>query len=170
MKPDADAPGAVDAKLAALGIVLPPVPTPVGSYAPAVVSGRHVFTSGQLPFVDGALPETGRVGDGVGLVDPAVAAGYARTCALGALAAVRDVVGSLDRVARVVKVVGYVASDPGFTGQAAVVNGASTVFGEIFGDAGVHTRSAVGVAALPLGAPVELELIVEVHAESHEIA
>jgi len=153
-------PGA-EARLAELGIELPDVAAPVASYVPAVRSGRYVYTAGQLPFVDGALPEAGKVGLGDGMVDPATAAGYARICALNALAAVRDVAGSLDAVARVVKVVGFVASDPSFTGQPGVVNGASNLLGEIFGDAGIHARSAVGVAVLPLDAPVEVELIVE---------
>ena len=150
-----------EARLVELGIALPDVAAPVASYVPAVRSGQHVYTSGQLPFVDGALPEAGKVGVGDGLIAPDVAAGYARTCALNALAAVRSLVGSLDRVARVVKVVGFVASDPAFSGQPAVVNGASNVLGEIFGDAGIHARSAVGVAVLPLDSPVEVELIVE---------
>ena len=153
----------VDARLAELGITLPEVAAPVASYQPAVRSGVHVYTAGQLPFVDGALPATGKVGDGEGLVDPAAAADLARTCALNALAAVRSVVGSLDDV-RIVKVTGFVASDPSFTGQPAVLNGASNVLGEIFGDAGVHARSAVGVAVLPLDAPVEVELIAELTA------
>ncbi|BDZ42555.1 LysR family transcriptional regulator [Paraoerskovia sediminicola] len=153
---------AIGRRLAELGITLPPVAAPVASYVPAVVTGHYVYTSGQLPFVDGALPVTGKVGDGDGLVDPGVAAAAARTCALNALAAVQDVVGDLDRVVRVVKVVGFVASDPSFTGQPAVVNGASTVIGEIFREAGIHARSAVGVAALPLDAPVEVELVVEI--------
>jgi enamine deaminase RidA (YjgF/YER057c/UK114 family) len=150
-----------EARLAELGITLPDVAAPVASYVPAVRSGAYVYTAGQLPFVDGALPVTGKVGDGEGLVAPEAAADLARTCALNALAAVRSVVGSLDEVARIVKVVGFVASDPSFTGQPGVVNGASTVLGEIFGDAGVHARSAVGVAVLPLDAPVEVELVVE---------
>jgi enamine deaminase RidA (YjgF/YER057c/UK114 family) len=157
----AAAPGP-EARLAELGITLPDVAAPVASYVPAVRSGRYVYTSGQLPFVDGALPEVGKVGAGDGLVAPDRAAEHARTCALNALAAVRSVVGSLDAVARIVKVVGFVASDASFTGQPAVVNGASNVLGEIFGDAGVHARSAVGVAVLPLDAPVEVELIVEI--------
>ncbi|MFP3713269.1 RidA family protein [Puerhibacterium sp. TATVAM-FAB25] len=150
-----------EARLAELGIELPDVVPPVASYVPAVRSGRYVHTSGQLPMVDGALPATGKVGVGEGLVDPEDAAGYARQCALNALAAVRSLTGSLDQVARVVKVVGFVASDPTFTGQPAVINGASNVLGEIFGDAGVHARSAVGVAVLPLDSPVEVELLVE---------
>jgi enamine deaminase RidA (YjgF/YER057c/UK114 family) len=152
-----------DSRLAELGITLPDVAAPVASYQPAVRSGVYVYTAGQLPFVDGALPVTGKVGESDGLVDPATAAGLARTCALNALAAVRSVVGSLDDV-RIVKVTGFVASDPGFTGQPAVLNGASDVLGEIFGDAGTHARSAVGVAVLPLDAPVEVELIAELTA------
>jgi enamine deaminase RidA (YjgF/YER057c/UK114 family) len=154
-------PDGVESRLAELGITLPDVAVPVAAYVPAVRSGSYVYTAGQLPFVDGALPTTGKVGAGDGLVDPEAAADLARTCALNALAAVRSVVGSLDDVARVVKVTGFVASDPSFTGQPGVVNGASTVLAEIFGDAGVHARSAVGVAVLPLDAPVEVELIVE---------
>jgi enamine deaminase RidA (YjgF/YER057c/UK114 family) len=151
----------VEARLAKLGIDLPDVAAPVASYVPAVRTGQYVYTSGQLPFVDGALPGTGKVGVGPGLVDPEAAAGYARQCALNALAAIRALVGSLDDVVRVVKVVGFVASDPAFTGQPGVVNGASNVLGEIFGDAGVHARSAVGVAVLPLDSPIEVELVVE---------
>ncbi|MHA7133656.1 RidA family protein [Oerskovia turbata] len=153
--------GAVEARLAELGITLPDVAAPVAAYVPAVRTGRHVHTSGQLPFADGALPATGKVGDGEGLVPPADAAAYARTCALNALAAVKALVGDLDQVSRVVKVVGFVASDPSFTGQPAVINGASTVLGEIFGEAGIHARSAVGVAVLPLDSPVEVEIVVE---------
>ncbi|AAT88376.1 LysR family transcriptional regulator [Leifsonia xyli subsp. xyli] len=150
----------VEARLAELGIDLPEVVPPVAAYTPAVVDGGRVYTSGQLPMVAGALPATGKVGEGDGLVPAADAKEYARICALNALAAVESVIGSLDRVTRVVKVVGFVASDPAFTGQPGVVNGASEVFGEVFGDAGVHARSAVGVAVLPLDAPVEVELIV----------
>jgi enamine deaminase RidA (YjgF/YER057c/UK114 family) len=148
-------------RLAELGITLPEVAAPVAAYVPAVRTGNYVYTSGQLPFVDGALPATGKVGDGEGLISADDAAAYARTCALNALAAVRAVTGSLDAVSRIVKVVGFVASDASFTGQPAVINGASTVLGEIFGDAGVHARSAVGVAVLPLDSPVEVELVVE---------
>ena len=149
----------VTARLAELGIELPDVVAPLAAYVPAVIDGTHVYTSGQLPFVDGALPETGKVGDGDGLVAPDRAKGYARQCALNALAAARSVIGDLDRVTRVVKVTGFVASDPAFTGQPGVVNGASEALGEIFGDAGVHARSAVGVAVLPLDSPVEVEVI-----------
>ena len=150
---------AVEARLAELGIVLPDVVPPVAAYTPAVVDGNHVYTSGQLPMVSGALPATGKVGDGHGLVPADDAKEYARTCALNALAAAKSVIGSLDRVTRIVKVVGFVASDPSFTGQPGVINGASEVLGEIFGDAGVHARSAVGVSVLPLDSPVEVELI-----------
>ncbi|QUQ69736.1 RidA family protein [Kutzneria sp. CA-103260] len=146
------------AKLKELGIELPAVAAPVAAYVPAVRTGSLVYTSGQLPFVGGALPATGKVGGGIG---PDEAKGYARTCALNALAAVDALIG-LDSVTRIVKVVGFVASAEGFTGQPAVVNGASELFGEVFGEAGQHARSAVGVAELPLGAPVEVELIVEI--------
>jgi enamine deaminase RidA (YjgF/YER057c/UK114 family) len=151
------APRSWTARLAELGIRLPPVAAPVAAYVPAVRSGQLVFTSGQLPFVDGGLRRTGKVG---GSVDPEDAAADAKLCTLNALAAVDDLVG-LDSVARVVRVVGYVASAEGFTGQPRVVNGASELLGKIFGEAGQHARSAVGVAELPLGAPVEVELTVE---------
>ncbi|MEU4739517.1 RidA family protein [Actinosynnema sp. NPDC023658] len=146
------------ARLAELGIELPDVAAPVAAYVPAVRSGQLVLTSGQLPFVEGSLAATGKVG---GDVSPEEAKAHARTCALNALAAVHDLVG-LDAVVRVVKLVGFVASAEGFTGQPAVVNGASDLLGEVFGEAGRHARSAVGVAELPLGAPVEVELIVEI--------
>jgi enamine deaminase RidA (YjgF/YER057c/UK114 family) len=145
-------------RLAELGIELPAVVPPVAAYVPAVRSGSFVYTSGQLPMVQGKLVATGKVGAGV---TPQQAKQLARTCGLNALAAVHALVG-LDSVTRVVKVVGFVASAEGFTGQPAVVNGASELFGEVFGDAGAHARSAVGVAELPLGAPVEVEVIVEV--------
>ncbi|GAA1823045.1 RidA family protein [Agromyces salentinus] len=149
----------IDARLAELGITIPRrSPSPAGTYVPAVISGNHVFTAGQLPFVDGVLPVTGKVGAEVTLDD---AAACARTSALNALSAVAEVLGSLDRVTRIVKVTGFVASDPGFTAQPGVLNGASEVLGAIFGDAGVHARSAVGVAVLPLDSPVEVELTVE---------
>jgi enamine deaminase RidA (YjgF/YER057c/UK114 family) len=151
------APQSWTARLAELGIRLPPVAAPVAAYVPAVRSGQLVFTSGQLPFVDGGLKRTGKVG---GSVDPEDAAADAKLCTLNALAAVHDLVG-LDSVARVVRVVGYVASAEGFTGQPRVVNGASELLGKIFGEAGQHARSAVGVAELPLNAPVEVELTVE---------
>jgi enamine deaminase RidA (YjgF/YER057c/UK114 family) len=149
----------IEARLAELGIELPEIVPPVAAYIPAVVEGSLVFTSGQLPMVSGALPATGKVGDGHGLVPASDAKEYARICALNALAAAKGVIGSLDRVTRVVKVVGFVASDPSFTGQPGVINGASELLGEIFGDAGVHARSAVGVAVLPLDSPVEVELV-----------
>lgn len=154
--------GTIDARLAELGIVLPEVSAPAGSYVPAVYSRGVVYTAGQLPFVDGALPATGKVGAGEGLVDPAQANAYARQCALNALAAAKSVLGSLDRVSRVLKVTGFVASDPSFSGQPVVINGASDVLGEIFGDRGLHARSAVGVAVLPLDSPVEVEIVLEV--------
>ena len=146
------------ARLAELGIRLPPVAAPVAAYVPAVRTGSLVFTSGQLPFVEGGLRRTGKVG---GSVDPEDAAHDAKVCALNALAAVDELVG-LDSITQVVRVVGYVASAEGFTGQPRVVNGASELLGRIFGDAGRHARSAIGVAELPLGAPVEVELTVEV--------
>jgi enamine deaminase RidA (YjgF/YER057c/UK114 family) len=146
------------ARLAELGIRLPPVSAPVAAYVPAIRSGTLVFTSGQLPFVDGGLRRTGKVG---GSVDAEDAAADAKVCALNALAAIDDLVG-LDSIVRIVKVVGFVASVEGFTGQPRVVNGASELLGRIFGEAGQHARSAVGVAELPLGAPVEVELTVEV--------
>ena len=145
-------------RLAVLGLELPALATPAGAYIPAVVSGNLVFTSGQLPFVSGALAATGKVGDAV---SPEHAKTCAATCVLNALAAVQFAIGSLDRVTRIVKVVGFVASESSFTGQPGVINGASELLGEIFGDAGVHARSAVGVAVLPLDSPVEVELIVE---------
>ncbi|WP_291041965.1 RidA family protein [Herbiconiux sp.] len=148
-------------RLSELGVTIPAVSAPAGAYIPAVISGRLVFTAGQLPFVDAALPATGKVGEGAGLVSPADAKGYARLSAINALAAVESVLGSLDRVTRIVKVVGFVASDPSFTGQPGVINGASEFLGDVFGDRGIHARSAVGVAVLPLDSPVEVELIVE---------
>jgi enamine deaminase RidA (YjgF/YER057c/UK114 family) len=150
----------IDARLAELGIDIPDLVPPVAAYTPAVIHGDLVFTSGQLPMVSGALPATGKVGDGHGLIPASDAKEYARICALNALAAVKSVIGDLNRITRIVKVVGFVSSDPGFTGQPGVINGASEVLGEIFGDAGVHSRSAVGVAVLPLDAPVEVEIIV----------
>lgn len=146
------------ARLTELGIELPAVAAPVAAYVPAVRSGGQVLTSGQLPFVDGALVATGKLGAQVSEADGKA---LARTCALNALAAVDALVG-LDSVVRVVKVTGFVASAEGFTGQPGVINGASELLGEVFGEAGVHARSAVGVAELPLGAPVEVELVVEV--------
>lgn len=154
---------AVEQRLAGLGMSVPEVAAPVAAYVPAMQQGDLVFTSGQLPFVDGALPATGKVGEGgEDLVDPAQAKRMAGLCALNAIAAVKSVVGDLDRVTRVVKVVGFVASDPSFTGQPGVVNGASELLGAAFGDAGVHARSAVGVAVLPMDTPVEVEITVAV--------
>ncbi|MDT3395147.1 RidA family protein [Streptomyces sp. B1866] len=148
---------AVEARLAGLGLALPKVPAPAGSYVPAVRTGRYVHTSGQIPLVDGALAASGKVG---AEVTPEEGNALARTCALNALAAVGSVVG-LDAVTRVVKILCFVASAPGFTGQPAVANGASDLLVAAFGDRGVHARSAVGVAELPLGAPVEVEIVVE---------
>ena len=146
------------ARLSELGLTLPAMASPLGAYVPAVRTGSHVYTSGQLPLVDGALPLTGKVGAEVS-EDQAREA--AARCALNALAAIDALVG-LAAVVRVVKVTGFVASAPGFTGQPAVVNGASELLGQVFGEAGRHARSAVGVAELPLGAPVEVEVVVEV--------
>jgi enamine deaminase RidA (YjgF/YER057c/UK114 family) len=154
--------GRVDDRLAELGLALPTVAAPAGVYVPAMRVGTSVYTAGQLPYVEGVLPATGKVGDAPGLVDPVVARELAATCALNALAAAATVLGSLDDVVRVVKVTGFVSSDPSFTGQPGVLNGASELLGEIFGDAGVHARSAVGVAVLPLDSPVEVELLLEV--------
>ncbi|KPC82057.1 RidA family protein [Streptomyces sp. NPDC047737] len=150
--------GAVEAKLAELGLALPDVVPPLASYQPAVRSGVYVYTSGQLPMVDGKLAVTGKVG---AEVTPDEAKELAKTCALNALAAVKSVAGDLDRIARVVKVVGFVASASDFTGQPGVINGASELLGAVLGDKGVHARSAVGVAVLPLDAPVEVEVQVE---------
>lgn len=141
-----------------LGVRLPAVAAPVAAYIPAVRTGSLVYTSGQLPFVDGELSAIGKVG---AEVSAETAKEAARLCALNALAAVHDLI-SLDEVVRIVKVVGFVASAPGFTDQPIVINGASELLGEVFGEAGVHARSAVGVAELPKNAPVEVELIVEV--------
>ncbi|MER6298625.1 RidA family protein [Kitasatospora sp. NPDC001539] len=149
----------VESKLAELGLTLPPVAAPVAAYVPAVQSGEFVFTSGQLPVVDGKLVSTGKVG---AEVSPEEAKEFAQICVLNALAAVKSVIGDLDRIERVVKVVGFVASAADFTGQPGVVNGASELLGKVLGDAGVHARSAVGVAVLPLDAPVEVELQVRV--------
>lgn len=149
----------VSERLAELGIELPSVVPPVAAYIPAKVHGDLVYTAGQLPMVSGALPEIGKVGEGEGLVNPDAAAGYARQCALNAVAAAAAAAGGVDRLAAVLKVTGFVASVPEFTGQPGVINGASTVLAEIFGDAGRHARSAVGVPVLPLDAPVEVEVV-----------
>jgi enamine deaminase RidA (YjgF/YER057c/UK114 family) len=148
----------VSGRLAELGIELPAVVPPVAAYVPAKVHGDVVQTSGQLPMVDGALPATGKVGEGDGFVDAAAAKDLARRSALNAVAAAADAVGGVDRLTGVLKVTGFVASDPAFTGQPGVINGASEVLGEIFGEAGRHSRSAVGVPVLPLDSPVEVEV------------
>ena len=163
----AGATSAVEQRLAELGLTLPEVAAPVAAYVPAVVSGNHVYTSGQLPFVGGRLEETGKVssgGEGASdetTVSPEDAQRYAAICAVNALAAVKSVIGDLDRITRIVKVVGFVSSDPSFTGQPGVINGASELLGKVLGDAGQHARSAVGVSVLPLDSPVEVELIAE---------
>jgi len=146
-------------RLAELGLAVPEVAKPVASYIPAVRSGNHVFTSGQLPMRDGELITTGKVG---GEVTEEEAVECARQCALNAMAAVRAEIGELSRVKRIVKVVAFVASTPDFTGQPGIANGASELFGDVFGELGRHARSAVGVPVLPLDAPVEVELVVEV--------
>ncbi len=150
-------------RLAELGITLPAVPAPVAAYLPAVVSAGQVFTAGQLPFVDGALLETGKVG---ATVTPERAAELARVAVLNAVAAAASVVGGVDGIRRVVKLVVFVASAPSFTGQPQVANGASELLQQVFGQRGLHARSAVGVAVLPLDSPVEVELIVEANAAS----
>jgi enamine deaminase RidA (YjgF/YER057c/UK114 family) len=148
----------VAARLTELGLELPATSKPLAAYVPAVVTGNLVFVSGQLPMVDGQLPATGKVPTDV---DPDDAKRYARTCVLNGLAAGHGVIGSLDRITRVVKVVGFVASDPSFTGQPGVINGASELLGEIFGEAGKHARSAVSAPVLPLDTPVEIEFVFE---------
>ena len=158
---------AVEQRLAELGITLPEVAAPVAAYVPALVSGNYVYTSGQLPFVNGELEATGKVSAGdegqsdEPTIAPEDAKEYAAVCAVNALAAVKSVIGDLDRITRIVKVVGFVASDPSFTGQPGVINGASELLGRVFGEAGQHARSAVGVSVLPLDSPVEVELIAE---------
>ncbi|CUR60613.1 putative endoribonuclease L-PSP (protein synthesis inhibitor) [metagenome] len=149
----------VEDRLSAVGFAVPDVAKPVATYVPAVRNGNYVFTSGQLPMRSGELMHTGKVGDTV-TQDEAIAC--AQQCALNAIAAVKAEIGDLDLIKRIVKVVVFVASTPDFTSQPAVANGASHLFGEAFGDAGVHARSAVGVSVLPLDAPVEVEIIVEV--------
>jgi enamine deaminase RidA (YjgF/YER057c/UK114 family) len=150
--------GSPEERLAALGLVLPEVTTPVAAYVPAVRTGPYVYVSGQLPIADGKLLATGKVGAGV---DAEQAAALARVCALNALAAAASVTGGLGGIARIVKVVGFVASAPGFSGQPRVINGASELLIDVLGEAGRHARSAVGVAELPLDTPVEVELIAE---------
>ena len=151
--------GGIEQRIADLGLTLPEVVPPLAAYVPAVRSGQHVFTAGQLPLVDGELVARGKVG---GEVSAEEAQDCARQCALNALAAVKSVVGSLDDVVRIVKVTVFVSSTPDFTGQPVVANGASELLGDVFGEAGVHARSAVGVPVLPIDAPVEVELVVEV--------
>ena len=146
-------------RLAALGLTLPPVTAPVAAYVPALRTGPYVYVSGQLPVVEGKLPAVGKVGAEVSAED---AAGMARTCALNAIAAAASAAGGLEAIRRIVKVTGFVASAPGFNGQPQVINGASELLIEVFGEEGKHARSAVGVAELPLNAPVEVELIAEV--------
>ncbi len=148
----------IEERLSQLGLALPDVAKPAGAYVPAMVSGHLVFTAGQLPSTAGVLPATGKVG---AEVTPESAKEYAATCVLNALAATKAVIGSLDRIVKVVKVVGFVASAPTFTGQPGVINGASELLGSIFGDAGAHARSAGGVAVLPLDSPVEIEFVFE---------
>ena len=155
----AESPHSPAERLAALGLTLPTVVTPLAAYVPAVRTGSTVYTAGQLPMADGQLLSAGKVGAEVGAAEAAV---LARTCALNALAAAASVAGGVSAISRVVKLTGFVASAPGFAGQPQVVNGASELLLEIFGEAGQHARSAVGVAELPLNAPVEIELIVEV--------
>ena len=151
--------GTIENRLAELGLELPDVAKPAGAYVPALVSGHYVFTAGQLPSTGGVLPATGKVG---AEITPEAAKEYAATCVLNGLAAAKSVIGSLDRIVKVVKVVGFVASDPGFTAQPGVINGASDLLGAIFEDTGAHARSAVGVAVLPLDSPVEIEFIFEI--------
>jgi enamine deaminase RidA (YjgF/YER057c/UK114 family) len=150
-----------EARLAALGLTLPQVAPPLAAYVPAVRTGAYVYTAGQLPLVEGQLMATGKVGAEVGVAE---ASAMARICALNALAAAADAAGGLAAIRRIVKVTGYVASAPDFTGQPQVINGASELLLEIFGDAGRHARSAVGTAVLPLDSPVEVDLVVEVGA------
>ncbi|MEU2516382.1 RidA family protein [Streptomyces syringium] len=150
---------AVEKRLAELGLTLPDVVPPLAAYQPAVRTGNYIYTAGQLPMVKGSVPATGKVGAEVSAEQ---AKELAAVCALNALAAVKSVVGDLDKIVRVVKVVGFIASAPDFTAQPGVLNGASELLGEVLGDKGVHARSAVGVTVLPLDAPVEVEILVEV--------
>lgn len=152
----------IEERLSELGFEIPEVAAAVAAYVPAIRDGNYVLTAGQLPFVEGKLPATGQVGEGEGLVSPEEAAELARLCALNGLAAARGVLGSLDKITQVVKVTAFVASDPSFTGQPAVANGASVFLGRVFGDTGIHVRSAVGVSVLPLNAPVEIEFVFRV--------
>ncbi|QAB18521.1 RidA family protein [Leucobacter muris] len=152
----------IEERLNDLGYEIPEVAAAVAAYVPALRDGNYVYTAGQLPFVSGQLPVTGKVGEGEGLVSPEQAEELARLCALNALAAARGVIGSLDKITQVVKVTAFVASDPSFTGQPGVANGASVFLGRVFGDLGIHVRSAVGVTVLPLDAPVEIEFVFKV--------
>ncbi len=152
----------IEDRLRELGYEIPEVAAAVAAYVPALRDGNYVYTAGQLPFVDGALPATGKVGEGEGLVSPEYAQELAMLCALNGLAAARGVLGSLDKITQVVKVTAFIASDPSFTGQPAVANGASVFLGRVFGDLGIHVRSAVGVTVLPLDAPVEVEFVFKV--------
>lgn len=152
----------IEERLRDLGYVVPEVAAAVAAYVPAIRDGNYVYTSGQLPFVEGKLPMTGKVGQGEGLVSPEDAEELARVCALNGLAAARGVLGSLDKITQVVKVTAFVASDPSFTAQPTVANGASVFLGRVFGDIGIHVRSAVGVSVLPLDAPVEIEFAFKV--------
>ncbi|MGI8311933.1 RidA family protein [Saccharopolyspora hattusasensis] len=149
--------------LADAGFTLPAPPAPLAAYTPALQTGQLAFTSGQLPLVDGKLEATGKVGDGPGLISPDTAREQAARCALNALAALATMLGDLGRIARVAKLTGFVASDPAFTSQSAVIDGASELLKAAFGADGVHTRSAVGVAVLPKDSPVEVELTVALH-------
>ncbi|MGO1435475.1 MAG: RidA family protein [Canibacter sp.] len=151
----------IEERIHELGLKVPQVAAPVAAYVPATRVDNFVYTSGQLPTVEGELPETGKVGDGDGLVPLERAQELAEICALNGLAAARGILGSLDRIKRVVKVTVFVSSDPSFTGQAQVANGASVLLGKIFGDSGIHVRSAVGTAVLPLDSPVEAEFVFE---------
>lgn len=162
---------APSARLAGLGLELPPVAAPLAAYVPAVRVGDTVWTSGQLPFVEGRLPATGKVGDGIrSEIDADGAYALARTAALNALAAIADQAGGLDEITRIIKVVVFVASTPDFTGQPGVANGASELFGQVFGDAGRHARSAVGVSVLPIDSPVEVEVVAEVRSRPTVVA
>lgn len=152
----------IEDRISELGFEIPEIVPAVAAYVPAVRDGGYVYTSGQLPIANGALVATGKVGEGEGLVSPDRAQELAQLCALNALAAVRGVLGSLDKVEQVVKVTAFVASEPNFTGQPIVANGASVFLGKVFADQGIHARSAVGVAVLPLDAPVEVEFIFRV--------
>jgi len=149
----------IEDRLSDLGYRVPEVAAPVAAYVPALRRGNLVYTSGQLPFVEGSLPATGKVGAEVSAEQ---AEELARLCALNGLAAARGILGSLDKITQVVKVTAFVASDPSFTGQPGVANGASVFLGKVFGDTGIHVRSAVGVSVLPLDAPVEIEFVFEV--------